>query len=142
LRLGELILLETPIALYQLRKGLDPDVVAKAQEIAPTVQYIGDRRGKTPDKDAYREFKFSVGENNNNVRVRVFGKSSSRSPAWVHCDCGDFRYRWDWLLTKKESSSLYNTADEPPNVRNPEKKRGFCKHVAAALEWLKQDKGI
>lgn len=143
--LTELLLLETPIAIYQLRKGIDPEVLKKAREIGTSgkVTYDGERRGKDSQKNDYREFKFTVGEHDRKVRVRVFGKpTSSRNPTWVHCDCGDFRYRWDWVLTKKESSSLYQTKNRPPVIRNPEKKRSVCKHVAAAFDWLRKEKGI
>lgn len=107
-----------------------------------TLEYVKERRGKDKVQGPFREFSFKAGKKDYKTRVRVFGEQSSRSPVWVHCTCPNFRYQWDWVLTQKESSTLFKTKDKQPNVRNPKKNKSVCKHVASALDWLKKDRGI
>jgi len=136
MRLSQTLLLERPMALYQLRRNIGSEVKQTA------ITYKKERRATNAKYGKFREFSFETGEEGYNTRVRVYGQQSSRSPAWVHCTCPNFRYVWDWVLTQRETSDLYRTRNKPPDVRNPQRKRGVCKHVAAALEWLKKERGL
>jgi len=81
--------------------------------------------------------------------VRFYGPPDPNSPVWVWCSCEDFGYRLEWVLSKLGSSSLatgysgqgVEIINEPPDVRNPQKKPGLCKHLLMAAEMaLRQTK--
>lgn len=69
--------------------------------------------------------------------IRFYGPPEEKTPVWVWCSCEDFGYRLEWVLSKIGSSSLSpgyedrgpEIIDEPPTVRNKQKKPGLCKHL-------------
>lgn len=74
--------------------------------------------------------------------VRFYGPPDPKSPVWVWCSCQDFGYRLEWVLSKIGCSALQTgysgqgpeIINEPPDIRNPQKKPGLCKHLLMAAE--------
>jgi len=74
--------------------------------------------------------------------VRFYGPPDAKTPVWVWCSCEDFGYRLEWVLSKIGCSSLatgYSNQgpeiiNQPPDIRNPQKKPGLCKHLLFAAE--------
>jgi hypothetical protein len=58
-----------------------------------------------------------------------------RQKVWVHCDCGDFKFRCEHALTEKGSSSRILTKDIEPGSgvtgleANPRRIPWVCKHI-------------
>lgn len=138
--LSEILLCEKPIVMYRLR-STPQDKEIKQDKEQVNIDYTKERRAKDSN-GKFREFSFKTGKQDYNTRIRIYGKQNSKSPCWVHCTCPNFRYTWNWVLTNKDSSNLYQTLDKSPEIRNPERKIGICKHLKAAFEWLKNERGF
>lgn len=59
----------------------------------------------------------------------------------VDCGCPDYRYRWAWANTQRDSSqigsaSLNQCIDRAPRVTNPAARPGLCKHLLALRDFL------
>jgi len=107
-----------------------------------STHFMGERAGKDPN-GAYRQFSFDVkGKYKPKVRVYTDKAVNSRSGAWVTCNCNDFKYRWEVVLADRGSSKLKSADDVQPEIRNPQKKAGVCKHIYAALVYLRDEHGI
>lgn len=69
--------------------------------------------------------------------IRFYGPPKEDTPVWVWCSCEDFGYRLEWVLAQIGSSALSpgydkrgpEIIDQPPTVRNKQKKSGLCKHL-------------
>ncbi len=81
--------------------------------------------------------------------IRFYGPPDPKSPVWVWCSCQDFGYRLEWVLTQMGCSTLatgysgqgVQIINEPPDIKNPQKKPGLCKHLLMAAEMaLRQTK--
>jgi len=60
-------------------------------------------------------------------------------PVWVWCDCKDFKYREEYVLTKKAgSSSFIGAKPRPPKVTNPRMKVRLCKHLLKITKVIPQ----
>jgi hypothetical protein len=62
-------------------------------------------------------------------------------PCMVDCTCPDFRYRWAWVLKNRGSSrvgvrSMNQALNLPPNITNPRKHIGLCKHILALRDYI------
>ena len=74
--------------------------------------------------------------------VRFFGPPDPKTPAWVWCSCEDFAYRLEWVLAQIGCSTRspgysgrgVEIINEPPDIRNPQRKAGLCKHLLLAAE--------
>lgn len=65
-------------------------------------------------------------------RFKFYSKGVDKTvPVWVWCDCKDFKYREEYVLTRKAdgSSSLINATPRPPRETNPRMKVRLCKHL-------------
>lgn len=133
-----------PVALNKLRYNEPLDRAKSAKHV--DLKYVGERRGTDKKTGKYRAFKFTAGQHDKtyDVEVRVFWEDGAKgtSPAWVMCTCPDHRYSWEWALTQRHSSSLRNAKNQRPDIRNPKLLKTTCKHVHAALEWLRWEKGL
>jgi hypothetical protein len=59
----------------------------------------------------------------------------------VDCDCKDYRFRWAWANTQRDSSrigadSLNQCIDQAPRITNPTARPGLCKHLLALRNFL------
>lgn len=74
--------------------------------------------------------------------IRFYGPPDPKTPVWVWCSCEDFAYRLEWVLAKIDSSTIstgysgrgVGIINKPPDIRNPQKRPGLCKHLLAASE--------
>ncbi len=107
-----------------------------------SVELLKERGGKDTN-GPYRQFFFDA-DSKYSPKVRIYTDKpvNSRSGAWVTCDCNDFKYRWEVVLTGRGSSKLSNADNVEPNVKNPKKVAGVCKHLYACLEYLRVEHGI
>jgi len=135
---------QKPVALNKLRYNEPLERARRAKNVG--LKFEGERRGTDKKSGKYRAFKFTAGEHEAryNVEVRVFWENGAKgtSPAWVMCTCPDHRYSWEWSLAKRNSSSLRHAKNERPDIRNPRLLKATCKHVHAALEWLRWERGL
>ena len=133
-----------PVALNKLRYNEPLERSKRAKDVG--LKFSKERRGTDKTSGKYRAFKFTAGteEKRYDLEVRIFweGGAKGTSPAWVMCNCPDHRYSWEWALTQRHSSSLRSAKNKRPNVRNPKLLKATCKHVHAALEWLRWEKGL
>lgn len=60
----------------------------------------------------------------------------------VSCDCPDFMYRFEVANNKKGASNITYSNGKDPNIRNPNKRPGICKHLLATLDYLTDDAEI
>jgi hypothetical protein len=53
----------------------------------------------------------------------------------VACGCPDFKYRFDYWLSRPEIDGKYGVKqNRPPKVRNVKNNKGFvCKHILSVL---------
>jgi len=105
--------------------------------------YGRDNNGK------YDQYSFiSKNENNDHnhsVKIRIYDTkklNSKTAKIHVNCDCNDFKYRWSYVLNKKGSANLGKTKNLPPNETNPDKIAGACKHIYAAMKWIKNKRDL
>lgn len=54
----------------------------------------------------------------------------------VSCSCDDFKYTWEYALTKRGSAVAEYSNGEPPVDRNPSLVPGGCKHIYAMASQL------
>lgn len=74
--------------------------------------------------------------------VRFYGPPDPKTPVWVWCSCEDFAYRLEWILAQIGCSTIstgyskqgVDIINQPPDIRNPQKKPGLCKHLLLAAE--------
>lgn len=81
--------------------------------------------------------------------VRFYGPPDPKTPVWVWCSCEDFAYRLEWVLAQIGCSTLATgysgqgteIINQPPDIKNPQRKPGLCKHLLVAAEMaLRQTK--
>lgn len=48
------------------------------------------------------------------------------------CNCPDFQYRWRWVLSELGAAPP-GPVDEPPDITNPSRQPGICKHLLAVF---------
>jgi len=81
--------------------------------------------------------------------VRFYGPPDPKTPVWVWCSCEHFAYTYEWVLSKIGCSALatgysnrgIDIINAPPDIRNPQKRLGLCKHLLGAAEMaLRQTK--
>ena len=56
---------------------------------------------------------------------------------WVSCDCGNFKYVWEFALTKHGASSIKYSNGQPATKTNPKNIPGVCKHLYKLLNTKK-----
>jgi hypothetical protein len=106
---------------------------------------VGFQRSRPKNPVYYNEARCSITCPSGKRRysyVRFYGPPDPRTPVWVWCSCEDFAYRLEWVLTKIGCSSLATgysgqgvpIINEPPDIKNPQKKPGLCKHLLIAAE--------
>lgn len=74
--------------------------------------------------------------------VRFYGPPEGKTPVWVWCSCEDFAYRLEWVMAQVGCSSIATgyagqgvaIINKPPDVRNPQRKPGLCKHLLMASD--------
>jgi hypothetical protein len=54
-----------------------------------------------------------------------------------NCSCPRFTFVWNWVLWAK-SASVLNATNEPPDITNPRKLIGGCKHAIIFLQAIKK----
>jgi hypothetical protein len=130
-----------PVAVNKLRYNEPLDRARKAKNV--NLQFLGEVPGVDPVGGRFRSYRFIAGEHDTRyaIEVRLYGRVNGLAPAWVNCECGDHRYKWEWALASRESAGLVHALDQRPVVRNPALLKATCKHVHAALEWLRWEKG-
>jgi hypothetical protein len=124
---------------------------------AVAAQYgAGSRRGFQRSRPKhpiwYNEMRTTVvcpSKRRHHAYIRFYGPPNVNTPVWVWCSCEHFAYTYEWILAQIGCSSLatgYNSdgvaiTNQPPDIRNPQKRPGLCKHllVAATLA-LRQTK--
>jgi len=135
--------LKKPVAINKLRYNEPTDRAKRASKVK--LQFTGEMPGTDPIGGLYHSFRFTAGQHERRYaqEVRVYGKKPNGiSPTWVSCECGDFRYVWDWALATRRSSALTHAIDQKPIIRNPKLLKATCKHLHAALEWLRWERKI
>ncbi len=102
------------------------------------------------DKDSIGEFKFvkAMARSQRStkrylINVRLYaakgakvprrGKMKPQNRAWVHCNCGYFRYNVEVALAARGSSNVLSSTGAYPKIRNPRMKPHLCKHLFAAI---------
>lgn len=130
-----------PVAINKLRYNEPLDRAKRAAHV--NLQFLGEVPGVDPVGGRFRSFRFIAGEHKERyaVEVRLYGKINGIAPAWVNCGCKDHRYKWEWALASRESAGLIHARDQKPIILNPRLLKATCKHVHAALEWLRWNKG-
>jgi hypothetical protein len=78
--------------------------------------------------------------------IRFFKPEDSDTPleqvdCEVDCDCKDYKFRWAWANTQRDSSrigadSLNQCIDQAPRITNPSARPGLCKHLLALRNFL------
>jgi len=82
--------------------------------------------------------------------IRFYGPPSLDTPVWVWCSCEHFAYTYEWVLAKYKSSTIsagYNSVGvsirpEPPQIRNPNKYPGACKHILLSAKYALTKKDL
>ena len=81
--------------------------------------------------------------------VRFYGPPDPKTPVWVWCSCEHFAYTLEWVLAQIGCSTIatgysdrgIDIVNAPPDIRNPQKRLGLCKHLLGAAEMaLRQTK--
>ncbi len=67
--------------------------------------------------------------------------SEGKMACHVDCDCEDFKYRYAYVDAAKNASSIGDKSlnkciNRPPNIMNPKKRIGLCKHLIRLKEYL------
>ena len=57
----------------------------------------------------------------------------------IACDCGRYKYVWNYALLEHDSAARDYTNSEPPVVTNPREVPGACKHALVMLRYLIAD---
>jgi len=131
--------------------GLRRNTINRVRNKSRNVRLKMLKETRNKDKNGrYRQFVFEVNSssmiNEDYVtRVRIYETipyKSNKAETWVDCTCNDFRYRWDYALNKKGSSGRLHAKKKAPKITNPDELAGTCKHVYAAMQWLKNKKGL
>ena len=52
----------------------------------------------------------------------------------VSCSCDDFKFRSEWVLAEKGAAEIEYSDGSPPDVTNPQRRIGQCKHLIALWE--------
>ena len=52
----------------------------------------------------------------------------------VSCDCGSFKFMWEYALSRYGAADIVFSNGEPPRVTNPKLSPGICKHLVRLLE--------
>lgn len=55
-----------------------------------------------------------------------------------NCECARFNFTWNWVLWAKYGSIL-TCLNEPPNITNPRRLIGLCKHGIESLKYIKKN---
>jgi hypothetical protein len=74
--------------------------------------------------------------------IRFYGPPTEQTPVWVWCSCEHFAYTYEWILAQQNSSSIatgYESqgvaiTNQPPTVRNKQRRPGLCKHLLQAAK--------
>jgi len=74
--------------------------------------------------------------------IRFYGPPDPKTPVWVWCSCEDFAYRLEWVLTQIGCSTISagysergtKIINKPPDIKNPQRKPGLCKHLLVASQ--------
>jgi len=130
------------VAVHKLRYNEPLDRARRAKRA--NLKFVSEKNGNDKQRGKYRSFRFQAGEHEKtyDLEVRLFGdKINGDSHAWVNCGCGDHRYKWEWALATRGSAALIHALDKKPLIRNPKLLKATCKHVHAALEWLRWNRG-
>ena len=65
------------------------------------------------------------------------GKISDCEGVVFNCTCPRFLYTWNWALWAK-SASVLNATNDPPDITNPRRLLGTCKHGIIFLQAIKK----
>ena len=65
------------------------------------------------------------------------GRVSECENIVFNCSCPRFTYTWNWVLWAK-SASVLNATNEPPDITNPRKLIGTCKHGIISLQAIRK----
>lgn len=57
---------------------------------------------------------------------------------WVSCDCDDFRYRLEYVLSQRGSSSILHSSGGPAQKTNPKGQARLCKHLLKIIGIIPQ----
>ena len=72
------------------------------------------------------------------LTVRLYGKNEVlNSDCWIHCSCEYFTFNLEVALTTQGSSSVINSNGALPVEKNPEMKGHLCKHLIAAIPFIR-----
>ena len=99
------------------------------------------RRGLGKNSSWWVEYKASGTGKTHTCRFKFYSLTVARTaPVWVWCDCNDFKYREEYVLTKKadSSSSIISAKPNPPKVTNPKNKVRLCKHLLKITQLIPQ----
>jgi hypothetical protein len=69
--------------------------------------------------------------------VDYTGKISDCPSIVFNCNCPRFTFVWNWALWSKNASVL-NATNQPPDITNPRRLLGTCKHGIVAMKAIKK----
>lgn len=68
---------------------------------------------------------------------RHITKAMAKRDVHVHCSCQDFKYRWHWVLARKDAAPTpVGPGAAPPDITNPRKLVAMCKHLTAVSPFI------
>ena len=75
------------------------------------------------------------------ITVRLYGDDKPLdSSVWLHCSCEYFTFNLEVALTSQGSSSVINSNGALPVEKNPSMKGHLCKHLLAAIPFIRKAK--